>query len=66
MDEYYRQLYAQELARLLRCSDTWNMKIADELVDLAGMTNEQTFITNEEQHTKLVFRAADKLGVKII
>ena len=66
MDEYYRQLYAQELARMLRCSDTWNMKIADELVDLAGMTNEQTFITNEEQHTKLVFRAADKLGVKII
>lgn len=66
MDEYYLQLYAQELARLLRCSDTWNMKIADELVDLAGMTNEQVFITNEEQHTKLVFRAADKLGVKII
>lgn len=66
MDEYYRQLYAQELARLLRCSDTWNMKIADELVDLAGMTHEQVFIANEEQHTKLVFRAADKLGVKII
>ena len=66
MDEYYRVLYAQELARLLRCSDTWNMKIADELVDLAGMTNEQVFVTNEEQHTKLVFRAADKLGVKII
>lgn len=66
MDEYYRQLYAQELARLLRCSDTWNMKIADELVDLAGMTNEQTFVTNEEEHTKLIFRAADKLGVKII
>lgn len=66
MDEYYRVLYAQELARLLRCSDTWNMKIADELVDLAGMTNEQAFVTNEEQHSKLVFRAADKLGVKII
>ena len=66
MDDYYRRLYAQELARLLRCSDTWNMKIADELVDLAGMTNEQAFVTNEEQHTKLVFRAADKLGVKII
>lgn len=66
MDEYYRQLYAQELARMLRCSDTWNMKIADELVDLAGMTNDQAFVTNEEQHTKLVFRAADKLGVKII
>ena len=66
MDEYYRQLYAQELARLLRCSDTWNMKIADELVDLAGMNNEQAFVTDEEQHTKLIFRAADKLGVKII
>lgn len=66
MDDYYRQLYAQELARLLRCSDTWSMKIADELVDLAGMTNEQAFITDEEQHTKLVFRAAQKLGVKII
>ncbi len=66
MDEYYCQLYAQELARLLRCSDTWNMKIADELVDLAGLNNEQAFVTNEEQHTKLVFRAADKLGVKII
>lgn len=66
MDDYYRQLYVQELAHLLRCSDTWNMKIADELVDLAGLTNEQVFVTNEEQHTKLVFRAADKLGVKII
>lgn len=66
MDDYYRQFYAQELARMLRCSDTWNMKIADELIDLAGMTNEQVFVTNEEQHTKLVFRAADKLGVKII
>lgn len=66
MDEYYRVLYAQELARLLRCSDTWNMKIADELVDLAGLSSEQAFVTNEEQHTKLVFRASDKLGVKII
>lgn len=66
MDEYYRQLYAQELARLLRCSDTWNMKIADELVNLAGMNNEQVYVTNEEEHTKLVFRAAKKLGVKII
>lgn len=66
MDEYYRQLYAQELARLLRCSDTWNMKIADELVNLAGMNNEQVYVTNEEEHTKLVFRAAKKLGVKIL
>lgn len=66
MDDYYRQLYAQELARLLQCSGTWNMKIADELVDLAGMTNDQAFVTDEEQHTKLVFRAAQKLGVKII
>lgn len=66
MDEYYRQLYAQELARLLRCSDTWNMKIADELVNLAGMNNEQVYVTNEEEHTKLVFRAAKKLGVEIL
>lgn len=66
MDEYYRQLYAQELAHLLRCSDTWNMKIADELVNLAGMNNEQVYVTNEEEHTKLVFRAAKKLGVKIL
>ena len=66
MDEYYRQLYAQELARLLRCSDTWNMRLADELVNLAGLNSEQAFVTNEEEHTKLVFRAAEKLGVKII
>lgn len=66
MVEYYRQLYAQELARLLRCSDTWNMRLADELVNLAGLNSEQVFVTNEEEHTKLVFRAAEKLGVKII
>lgn len=66
MDDYYRQLYAQELVRLLRCSNTWNMRIADELINLAGLNSEQAFVTNEEQHTKLVFRAAEKLGVKII
>nr|DAN85343.1 MAG TPA: hypothetical protein [Caudoviricetes sp.] len=66
MDDYYRKLYAQELARLLRCSDTWNMRLADELVNLAGLNSEQVFVTDEEQHTKLVFRAAEKLGVKII
>ena len=66
MDDYYRQLNAQELARLLRCSDTWNMRLADELVNLAGLSSEQAFVTDEEQYTKLVFRAADKLGVKII
>lgn len=66
MDDYYRVLYAHEIARLLRNSDTWNMKLVDELIKLAGLDSEQMFVTDDESHQKLAFRAAKKLGVRII
>lgn len=56
---------AYEIAENLRTSETWDIDLAKELCELAGMSEEWD-AADGDTFESVIFAAADKLGVEVI
>lgn len=56
---------AIEIAEALRSADTWDMELARELCELAGMA-EAFDAADGDTFESVIYTAAEKLGVEVI
>ena len=56
---------ANEIAEALRSADTWDMDLARELCELAGMA-EAFDDADGDNYEGVIYAAAEKLGVEVI
>lgn len=56
---------AAKIAEALRSTDTWDMDLARELCEMAGMA-EAFDAADGDTFEEIILRAADKLGVEIL
>lgn len=57
--------YAAKIAEALRSADTWDMGLARELCEMAGMA-EAFDAADGDTFEEIILRAADKLGVEVV
>lgn len=57
--------YAAKIAEELRSTDTWDMGLARELCEMAGM-GEAFDAADGDTFEEIILRAAGKLGVEVI
>lgn len=57
--------YAAKIAEALRSTDTWDIGLARELCEMAGMA-EAFDAADGDAFEEIILRAADKLGVEVI
>lgn len=64
-DYIMKNIEANKIAEALRSTDTWDMGLARELCELAGMA-EAFDDADGETFEPVIYAAADKLGVEVI
>ena len=60
-----KNIKAAKIAEAMRITDTWDMGLARELCDLAGMADAFD-AADGETFESVIYAAADKLGVEVI
>lgn len=60
-----KNIEATKIAEALRSADTWDMDLARELCETAGMA-EAFDAADGDSFEEIILRAADKLGVEIL
>lgn len=60
-----KNIKTTKIAEALRSADTWDMDLARELCELAGMA-EAFDAADGDTFEEIILRAADKLGVEIL
>ena len=64
-DYIMKNIKAAKIAEAMRITDTWDMGLARELCDLAGMADAFD-AADGETFESVIYAAADKLGVEVI
>ena len=64
-DYIMKNIEATKIAEALRSADTWDMGLARELCEMAGMA-EAFEAADGEAFESVIYAAADKLGVEVI
>lgn len=60
-----KNIEATKIAEALRSADTWDMDLAHELCELAGMA-EAFDAADGDTYEGVIYAAAEKLGVEVI
>ena len=64
-DYIMKNIESTKIAEALRSADTWDMGLARELCEMAGMA-EAFDAADGEAFESVIYAAADKLGVEVI